>query len=107
MKSMTTPKVTAAAVAAACARLAGTLVLDLADGLVGPAIYKERLAAFETIDGEHLGEDDGSLINLLERGVTARDLVEEHGTPGKAAAALTKRLRAEFATETSSAGGAA
>lgn len=89
------PKVTAATLAAAATRLAGTVVLDLADYTTGPALYLARLEAFQTIEGEDLGADDGTLIPLLLPG-TARDLITEHGTPGKAATALNRQLRAEW-----------
>jgi hypothetical protein len=92
---MGTPRITAADMAAAATRLAGTVVLDLADRIVGPAVYKARLAMFETLDGDELGEDDGTLVVLLEPG-RAMDLVREHGTPGKAAAAVNRELRAEW-----------
>lgn len=89
----TRPRITAAAVAAAATRLAGTVVLDLADLSVGPALYLPRLEAFQTIEGEELGEDDGTLVPLFAPG-TARDLIDAHGTPGRAAEALTRELRA-------------
>lgn len=87
------PRVTAATLAAAAARLAGTVVLDLADLTVGPALYVERLDAFATIDGDDLGADDGTLVVLVLPG-TARDLIDAHGTAGRAAAAVTRELRA-------------
>jgi len=90
------PKVSAAIVAAAAARLAGTIVLDLADRLVGPALYDARLEFFRTMDGEDLGEDDGTLVVLAFPG-EAMDLIHTHGSAGKAAAALNARLREEFA----------
>jgi hypothetical protein len=88
------PRVTAAALAAAATRLAGTVVLDLADLTVGPALYLPRLEAFASIEDadEVLGEDDGTLVVLVEPG-RARDLIEEHGTPGRAADAVTRELR--------------
>lgn len=89
------PRISAAAIAAAATRLAGTVVLDLADRLVGPALYLERAEMFQTIDGEDLGADDGTLIVLVQPG-TARDLIEEHGTPGRAAAALNSELATEL-----------
>jgi hypothetical protein len=89
------PRVTAAALAAAATRLAGTVVLFVEDLTVGPAVYRARLEMFASIDGEDLGVDDGTIVNLLPAGVTARDLIDEHGTPGRAAAALTRQLRAE------------
>lgn len=87
------PRITAAVLAEAATRLLGTVVLDLADLTVGPALYLPRLAAFQTIDGEELGEDDGTLVPLFAPG-TARDLIDAHGTPGRAAEALTRELRA-------------
>jgi hypothetical protein len=95
MERTSRPRITAAAVAAAASRLAGTVVLDLADLTVGPAVYLPRLDAFATIDGDDLGVDDGTLVVLIPRGVTARDLVDEYGTPGRAADALNRQLRAE------------
>lgn len=94
----TRPRVSAAALAAASTRLAGAVVLDLADLSVGPARYEARLAAWSTIDADRddagdLGDDDGTLIVLVQPG-TARDLIDEHGTPGRAAEAITRELRA-------------
>lgn len=88
----TTPRVTAAALAAAATRLAGSIVLDVADQLTHPAIYLPRLEAFATIEGDELGADDGTLIVLVLPGV-ARDLITEHGTPGRAAAAVNREIR--------------
>jgi hypothetical protein len=90
---MTAPRITAADVIAAAGRLAGTIVLDLADRTVGPALYETRLEAFRTIEGDDLGDDDGTLVVLVQPG-TARDLIGEHGTAGRAAQALTRDLRA-------------
>jgi hypothetical protein len=87
------PRITAATIAAAATRLAGTVVLDLADLTVGPALYLPRLSAFATIDGGDLGADDGTLIPLIAPG-SARELIAEHGTPGRAADAVTRELRA-------------
>lgn len=95
MTQTTTPRVTAADLAAAATRLFGTVVLDVADMSTGPARYLPRLEAFQTIEGEDLGADDGTLIPLILPG-TAGDLIREHGSPGRAAAAVTKRLRAEW-----------
>jgi len=92
---MNAPKITAAAIAAAATRLLGTVVLDVADMTTGPALYRPRLEAFETIDGEALGEDDGTLVPLIQPG-TAADLIREHGTAGKAAAVVNARLRTEW-----------
>jgi hypothetical protein len=91
--SSTRPRITAASIAAAATRLAGTVVLDLADLTVGPAIYLPRLDAFASIDGDDLGADDGTLVVLVQPGA-ARDLIEQHGTPGRAAEAITRELRA-------------
>lgn len=89
----TRPRVTAAALAAAATRLAGAVVLDLADLTVGPARYEARLDLFRTLDGDDLGADDGTLIVLVLPG-TAGDLIAEHGGAGAAAAAVTRELRA-------------
>lgn len=91
----TRPRITAADLVAAATRLAGAVVLDLADLTVGPARYLARLAAFAVINGdddERLGDDDGTLVVLVQPG-TAGDLIAEHGTAGRAAAALTRELR--------------
>jgi hypothetical protein len=93
---MSAPRITAATLTAAAARLAGTVVLDLADRMVGPAIYRARLAAFETIDGAPLGDDDGSLIVLVAPG-RAAELIAEHGTAGRAAVVLNRELARELA----------
>jgi hypothetical protein len=91
----TRPRITAADLAAAATRLAGAVVLDLADLTVGPARYLPRLEAFAAIDDaeELLGDDDGTLVVLVRPG-SARDLIEQHGTPGRAAEAVTRELRA-------------
>lgn len=86
-------RIPAAAVASAATRLFGTLVLDVADMTVGPAVYKPRLAAFETMEGDLLGDDDGTLIVLVQPGEVA-DLIDTHGSAGRAAAALARELRA-------------
>jgi hypothetical protein len=90
--SIPRPRVSGADMAAAATRLAGAVVLDLADLTVGPARYEARLAAWATIEGEPLGDDDGTLVALVLPG-TARDLIAEHGTPGRAAEAVNRELR--------------
>lgn len=92
MTATNRPRIAARDLVAAGARLFGTIVLDLADLTIGPAVYRARLAAFETIDNEPLGDDDGSLIVLADR-ARIDALLSEHGTPGRAAAALTAELR--------------
>ncbi len=92
---MTTPRITAATIAAAATRLAGAVVMDVADRLVGPAVYKPRMDAFQTIDGDDLGADDGTLIVLVAPG-EAMDLLREHGTAGAAARVVNQRLREEW-----------
>jgi hypothetical protein len=87
------PRISAAVLAAAATRLAGTVILDVADMTTAPARYLPRLEAFAAIDGDEvLGDDDGTLIDLLD-GVPARDLIDEYGTAGRAAAALNARVR--------------
>ena len=95
MASPSLPRISAAAIAAAATRLAGTVVLDLADRLVGPAVYRARLEMFETIDGAELGADDGSLIVLIAPG-RAAELIAEHGTAGRAAVVVNRELAAEL-----------
>lgn len=87
------PRIPAAALAAATTRLFGVIVLDVADMIAGPAVYRARLELFETIDGDELGADDGTLIVLADRR-RVDALLAQHGTPGRAAAALTAELRA-------------
>lgn len=89
----TRPRISAADLVAAAARLLGTVVLDVADLTTAPAVYLPRLDAFATIDGDELGDDDATLIVLVQPG-TARDLIDEHGTAGAAAAVLNRQLRA-------------
>lgn len=89
------PKVTAAALAAAATRLFGAVVMDVADALVGPAIYQPRLSAFLDMDGADLGEDDGTLVVLVPPGHAA-ELIAEYGTAGRAAAAVNAELRREW-----------
>jgi hypothetical protein len=87
------PRIAARDLVAAGARLFGTIVLDVADLTTQPAVYRARLELFETIDGDELGTDDGTLIVLVQPG-TAADLIREHGSAGAAAAHLNRTLRA-------------
>jgi hypothetical protein len=90
------PRISAAALAAAATRLLGTVVLDVADMTTAPARYLPRLEAFAAIDSdEELGADDATLIVLVQPGA-ARDLIDEYGTAGRAAAALNRQLRTEW-----------
>lgn len=89
----TRPRISASDLVAAAARLLGTVVLDVADLTTTPAVYLPRLEAFATIDGDELGADDGTLIVLVLPG-TARDLIDQHGSAGAAAAHLNRTLRA-------------
>jgi hypothetical protein len=93
---MSAPRVTAATLAAAATRLAGVVVLDLADRMIGPATYLPRLEAFATIEGDELGADDGSLIVLVAPG-RAAELIREHGTAGRAVTVLNRELARELA----------
>jgi hypothetical protein len=92
---MSAPRISAADIKAAATRLAGTVVQYVEDGTIGAAVYKPRMAAFVSIEStdDILGDDDGTILDLLD-GVPARELVEEHGTPGRAAAAVNRHLRA-------------
>jgi hypothetical protein len=86
-------KITAAVLAEAATRLAGAVVQFIEDATIGAALYKPRMEAFLALDGETpLGDDDGTIVVLLEPG-RARDLIAEYGTPGRAAAAATRELR--------------
>jgi hypothetical protein len=86
------PRVLASAITAAAARLTGTIILDLADMVAGPALYDARLGVFRTLDGDDLGEDDGSLIVLVEPG-TVDELLREHGSAATAARIVTAIAR--------------
>jgi hypothetical protein len=93
---MKPPRITAAVMAAAATRLAGTVVQFVEDNTLGAAVYRDRLAAFESIeDVEEQWADDGTVVVLVEPG-RAMDLVREHGTAGKAAAIINAELRAEW-----------
>jgi hypothetical protein len=89
------PRITAADIKEAATRLAGTVVAFVEDNTTGPAVYKARAEMWASIDGEELGADDGTVIDLLN-GVPARELINEHGTPGRAAAAVNRQLKAEW-----------
>lgn len=93
----TAPRITASDLAAAATRLLGAVVLDVAGVVTGPALYVPRLEAFASIDNadELLGDDDGTLVVLVAPGA-ARELIAEHGTPGRAAAAVNAELRREY-----------
>lgn len=91
---MNIPKVTAADLKAAAQRLAGAVVQFVEDGTVGPAVYKARMEAWATIEGDDLGADDGTIVCLVLPGQAA-ELIAEHGSAGKAAAAVNRELRAE------------
>lgn len=94
MTANRTPRIAARDLVAAAARLLGTVVLDLADLTVGPALYVPRLDLFRTItDDDDLGADDGTLVVLVQPG-RAADLIAEHGTAAAAAAHLNRTLRA-------------
>lgn len=97
--TLTAPRVTAADLKAAATRLLGTVILDIAGVVTGPAVYLPRLAAFAAIEdtAEVLGDDDGTLIDLLA-GIPARELIDQYGTAGRAAAVVNARLRAEWAS---------
>jgi hypothetical protein len=86
------PRVTATTVTAAAARLFGTIVLDLADMMVGPALYDARLNLFRTLDGDDLGDDDGSLIVLVTPG-EVDTLVTDLGSAAAAARVLTAQAQ--------------
>lgn len=97
MSTAAAPRITAASLREAATRLFGTVILDVAGVVSGPAVYSARLAAFVSItDTEDvLAEDDGTVIDLLS-GRPARELIAEHGTPGAAAAAVNAELRREW-----------
>lgn len=89
---MTAPTVTAATVKAAASRLRGVVVLDVADLSILPAVYDPRAGLFTDLDGEVLGEDDGTLIVLLTRD-ELDELLERNGLPGEAAKVATRTIR--------------
>jgi hypothetical protein len=87
-----TPKISAAALAAAATRLTGAVVLFIEDHTIGAAIYRPRLDAFQAIDGDDMWEDDATIIVLVQPGEAA-DLIAAHGSAGAAAAAVNRDLR--------------
>lgn len=89
------PKITAAVLREAATRLLGAVVQFVEDATVGPAVYQPRMEAWLTIDGQDLGEDDGTVVVLVPPG-HAQTLIAEHGTPGRAAAAVNAELRREW-----------
>jgi hypothetical protein len=89
---MQIPRVTAADIKAAATRLAGVVVQFVEDGTVGPAIYRARLDAFQAMESDEMWADDATVVVLVQPG-TARDLIDTHGTAGKAAAAVNAELR--------------
>jgi hypothetical protein len=94
---MNAPKITATDLKVAATRLLGTVVHDVAGVVSGPAVYLPRLAVFASVDDTDkvLGDDDGTLIDLLD-GTPARDLIAQHGTASAAAKALNARVRAAW-----------
>lgn len=98
MSNSSAPRITAGDLRSAATRLLGTVILDVAGIVSGPAVYVPRLAAFTAVHStdEVLGDDDGTLIDLLG-GIPARELIAEHGSAGAAAAAVNRALRAEWA----------
>ena len=83
------PRITAADLKAATTRLRAVLVLDVADLSIAPALL--RGGVFETLEGELLGEDDGSLIVLADREQVDAYL-ERAGRAGEAAKLATREL---------------
>lgn len=92
---MKPPRILAAHIADAATRLAGAVVQFAEDHTIGAAIYLERLEAFESIDRADCWADDGTIVVLVQPG-EAMDLLREHGTPGRAAAAVNARIRTEW-----------
>lgn len=86
------PRITAADLKAAATRLAGVVVLDVADLTIRPALFDAKAGLFTDLDGELLGEDDGTLIVLVEPGL-AGDLIAEHGAAYRAAEAATRSAK--------------
>jgi hypothetical protein len=92
---MNAPRITAADLKDAATRLAGTVVAFIEDNTTGTAVYKPRLEAWVNLDGDDLGTDDGTILDLLN-GVPAREVIAEHGGAGRAAQALNARIRREW-----------
>jgi hypothetical protein len=94
---MSAPKITAADVAAAATRIAGVVIHDIAGVVSGPAVYAPRLEAFVAITDtdEVIAADDGTVLVLVQPG-EARELIDTHGTPGRAAQAVNRRVAAEW-----------
>lgn len=91
----TPPKITAAALRDAATRLLGAVVQFVEDATVGTAVYQPRLQAWVTLDGQDLGEDDGTIVVLVPPG-HAMTLLEEHGSAAAAAKAVNAELTREW-----------
>lgn len=94
MNTSHAPKISAAILRDAATRLLGAVVQFVEDSTVGAAVYVPRLAMWQTIDGEELGADDGTIVVLVQPG-EPMDLLRSH-TAGEAARIVSARLRAEW-----------
>jgi hypothetical protein len=94
MNASHAPRISAAVLREAASRLLGAVVQFVEDSTVGPAVYVPRLAAWQTIDGQPLGEDDGTIVVLSPPG-EPMDLLREHSA-GEAAKVVNARLREEW-----------
>lgn len=95
MSTASTPRITASVLRDAATRLLGAVVQFVEDGTIGAAVYQPRMQAWLTLDGQDLGEDDGTVIALVPPG-HAMTLLEEHGTAGAAVRVVNEELRREW-----------
>jgi hypothetical protein len=95
MSTASAPRVTAAVLRDAATRLLGAVVQFVEDSTVGPAVYQPRMQAWVSLDGQDLGEDDGTIVVLVPPG-HAMTLLEEHGTAGAAVRVVNEELRREW-----------
>jgi hypothetical protein len=94
MNASHAPRITVAVLRDAATRLLGAVVQFVEDATVGPAVYVPRLAMWQTLDGEPLGADDGTIVVLVPPG-EPMDLLRELSA-GEAVKVVNARLRSEW-----------
>lgn len=94
MNSSHAPKISAAVLREAASRLLGAVVQFAEDATVGPAVYVPRLAMWQSLEGEELGSDDGTIVVLVSPG-EPMDLLRDM-TAGEAARLVNARIRLEW-----------
>lgn len=95
MNASHAPKITAAVLRDAATRLLGAVVQFVEDSTVGPAVFVPRLQMWQTLDGQELGADDGTIVVLVPPG-EPMDLLRALPA-GEAVMIINSRLRAEWA----------